>query len=71
MFQLQADGENERHFQFDKGLAVVNELKVGGFVLKIDGDGPVFAGLTGCVAHGSPSGQMPVSLVTQDEGNAA
>ena len=26
--------------------------------VKIDGDGPVFTGLAGSAAHGSPSGQM-------------
>jgi hypothetical protein len=30
-------------------------------MLKINSDGPVFAGLTGGVAHGSPSGQMVVA----------
>jgi hypothetical protein len=41
-----------------KGLAVAQELNVSRFVLKIDGDGAVFTGLAGGVAHGSPSGQM-------------
>jgi hypothetical protein len=27
-------------------------------VRKIDGDGPVFAGLAGIVSHGSPAAQM-------------
>ncbi len=56
--QLKAQGEDDSDHQFDKGLAVAQQLKVGRFVLKIDGDSPVFAGLVGCAVHGSPSGQM-------------
>src|SRR6266446_5279844 len=58
VFELKTEGEDESKHQFNKGLAVAKELKVGRFVLKIDGDGPVFAGLAGCASHGSPSGQM-------------
>jgi hypothetical protein len=56
--QLKAEGEDESHPQFAKGFAVGTELKGGRFVRKIDGDGPVFAGLAGIVSHGSPTGQM-------------
>ena len=42
----------------NKPLAVAKELKVGRFIVKIDGDGPVFAGLAGGISHGSSSGQM-------------
>jgi hypothetical protein len=41
-----------------QGLAVAKQLKVRGFMLEINGDGPVFAGLEGGGAHGSSSGQM-------------
>src|SRR5712691_10626099 len=58
VFQLKTDGQDERQYQFHKGLAVAQELNVSRFVLKIDGDGAVFTGLAGGVAHGSPSGQM-------------
>ena len=40
---------------FDKGLAIAKQLKVGRFMLKIDRDGPIFAGLADLVSHGSPS----------------
>jgi hypothetical protein len=33
-------------------------LIIGRFVLKVDSNGPVFAGLAGGVAHGSSSGQI-------------
>jgi hypothetical protein len=56
--KLKAEGEDERHHQFDKGFAVTKQLKVGRFILKIDGNGSVFAGLVSCVSHGSPSGQI-------------
>src|SRR5262252_8358134 len=51
VFQLQAKGEEKGEHTFDKRLAITKQLKVGGFVLEIDGDRPVFAGLTG---SGSP-----------------
>jgi hypothetical protein len=55
VFQLEAEGEEKSEHELEKRLAIAKELKVGRFVLKIDGDGPIFAGLTGGVAHGSPS----------------
>jgi hypothetical protein len=61
VLQLKADGQDERHHQCDKRPAVGKELKVGRFVLEIDGDGPVFAGMAGGVAHGSSSGQMVIA----------
>src|SRR5436853_4881435 len=56
--ELTTQGEEEREHAFDKRLAVATQLIVGRFVVKIDSDGPVFAGLAGRVAHGSSSGQM-------------
>jgi len=61
VLELKSDGQDERHHQVNKGLAVAKQLKVGRFMLKIDGDGPVFAGLASGVSHGSPSGQMVVA----------
>jgi hypothetical protein len=40
--ELKAQGQDNSHHQFHKGLAVAKQLYVGRFVLKIDGDGPVF-----------------------------
>ena len=56
--ELKAKGQEKGEDAFDKRLAIAQELKVGRFVVKIDGDGPVFAGLASGIAHGSPSGQM-------------
>src|SRR6266581_2389401 len=56
--ELKTKGEEEREHAFDKRLAVAKQLIVGRFVVKIDSDGPVFAGLAGRVAHGASSGQM-------------
>src|SRR5712692_9918459 len=55
---LKTKGEEAREHAFDKRLAVAKQLRGGRFVVKIDSDGPVFAGLAGRVAHGSSSGQM-------------
>src|SRR6266403_3388688 len=56
--ELKAQGQEKGDDAFDKRLAIAKQLKIGRFVLKIDGDGPVFTGLAGGVAHGSSSGQM-------------
>jgi len=55
VLQLEAEGEETSAHALEKRLAIAKELKVGRFVLKIDGDSPMFAGLTGSVAHGAPS----------------
>jgi len=55
VLELKTEGEKERQDTFEKRLAVAKQLKVGRFVLKIHGDGPVFAGLAGGGSHGSPS----------------
>ena len=54
MGELKAQGQEESHNEFDKRLAVAQQLKVGRFVLKIDGDGPVFSRRFGRCAHVSP-----------------
>jgi hypothetical protein len=56
--QLKAQGEDESDHQFDKRLAVVKQLKISRFIVEINGNGPVFAGLASGVSHGSPLGQM-------------
>jgi hypothetical protein len=58
VLQLKAQRQDERQYQFNKCLPIAEQLKVRCFISKSDGDGPVFAGLASCVAHGSPSGQM-------------
>jgi hypothetical protein len=52
VFQLKADREDERHDPFDKGLAIVKQLKIGRFIMEIDGDRAVVPRLRGCCAQG-------------------
>jgi hypothetical protein len=54
VLQLEAEGQKEGEDALAKRLAIVQQLKVRGFVSEIDGDGPVFTGLVGCVSHGHP-----------------
>src|SRR5712691_465910 len=58
VFELKAKGEEKGEDAFDKRFAIAKQLIIGRFVLQVDGNGPVFAGLAGGVAHGSSSGQM-------------
>jgi hypothetical protein len=58
MLELKAKGEEKGEDELDKRPAVVKELKVGRFIVEIDGDGAVVASLAGRVSHGSSSGQM-------------
>ena len=53
--QLEADREDKGEDELDEGLAVADQLKVIGLVVKIDGDGAVFSRRFGPVAHVSPS----------------
>jgi len=55
MCELKADGQDEGEHPFDKGFTIAKQLNVGRFILKIDRDGPIFAGLASGVSHGSPS----------------
>jgi hypothetical protein len=59
--ELKTEGEEESTHEFDERLAIVQQLKVGRFMLNINRDGPVCAGLTGGVAYGSPSRQIVVA----------
>jgi hypothetical protein len=52
--QLKAKSQEKGEHAFDKRFAIAQELTIGGFVLKIDGDGPVYAWLFGGVMHVSP-----------------
>jgi hypothetical protein len=58
VFELKAERQNECDHAFDKRLAIAQELKVGRFILKINRDGAVVAGLAGRVLPGSSSGQV-------------
>jgi hypothetical protein len=41
--KLEADREDKGEDELDKGLAVVHQLEVRGYVVKIDGDGAVLS----------------------------
>ena len=60
-----------KHYPFDKRFAVTKELKVGYFVSKIDGNGPVFAGPFGCLPHVLPSVIRSRKLRRHHGGNAS
>src|SRR5215813_3400703 len=51
-------------------LAITEQLEVGRFTPKIDGDSAVFTGLASSVAHGPPSGIRSRKLSRHDGGNA-
>jgi len=51
MLELKAKGEEKGKDELDKRLAVVKELTVGRFIVEIDGDGAVIAGLAAGQAH--------------------
>src|SRR6266852_3318090 len=42
VFELKAKGQEKGEDTFEKRFAIAKQLKVGRFMLKIDGDGPVF-----------------------------
>jgi hypothetical protein len=68
--ELKAQGQDKGEHTFDKRFAIAQQLIIGRFVLKVDGNGPVFAGLAGGVAHGSSSGQMVSMADDPTWGNA-
>ncbi len=49
----------------------MKQLHGGGFVEKIDGDGPVFMSLASGGSHGHPQGRWSRQLVSKEEGTAA
>jgi hypothetical protein len=71
MFQLKAEGHDEGEDTFEERLAIVKQLHVGHFVLKIDSDGPVITSLAGCGSHGHPQVRWSMQLMTKGEGNAS
>jgi hypothetical protein len=54
VLELKPEGQDEHQHPFDERLALARQQNVGGFVLKIDGDGPVFPHRVGRCAHVSP-----------------
>ena len=45
--ELKAESQDKGEDTFEERLAIVKQLKIGRFVLKIDGDGAVFSGRLG------------------------
>src|SRR5262249_39696974 len=70
MEQLRAQGQEKGEDAFNKRLPVIKQAEVGGFVVKIDSDGPVFAGLGGGITHGHPSVFRSRKTTRHHEGNA-
>jgi hypothetical protein len=68
--ELEAKSQEKGEDAFDKRLAVAKQLYVGGFVVKIDGDGPVFSCRFGGVAHVSPLWYRALNVRRHDAGNA-
>jgi hypothetical protein len=58
--ELKTQGEDEGEDKLDKRLAIGNELKVGGFIVEIDGKGTVCPWRFGGLSHVSPSVKMAI-----------
>ena len=71
VFALKAKSQEQGEHACDQRLAVAQPLHGGGFVLKIDGAGPVFTSRAGCGSPGHPQVRWSMQLVTKDEGTAA
>jgi hypothetical protein len=63
MLEVKAKGEEKGEDEFDKDLAVVKELKVGRFIVEIDGNGAVLPYLCGSCAHMLPPDHQVASAV--------
>ena len=58
--KLEADREDKGQDKFHKRFAIAEQLKVGGFVMKIDGDSAVLSRRFGGRSHALPSIEMAV-----------
>ena len=69
VFELKAQGHHEGKDTLEKGFAITKQLHVGGFILEIDGDRPVFAGLARAVLRkGHPLVRWSMQMMTHDGG---
>jgi hypothetical protein len=59
--ELKPNGEDEGEDKLDKRLTIVNQLKVSGFIVEIDGYRAVFPWRFGGLSHVFPPGQIVVS----------
>jgi hypothetical protein len=55
VLELKADGKDKGENELNEGFAIAQQLQVGGFIVKIDGDSAVLSGPFGCAAHVLPS----------------
>jgi len=51
VLELKAQGQDESEDTFEERLPIVQQLKIGGFILKIDGNRAVFPSLFGTLPH--------------------
>ena len=56
--KVKAHGQEEGEHELAERLAIAKQRKVGRFILKINGDSPVFAWLFSSASHGSPPGHQ-------------
>ena len=67
--ELKAQGEEKGKDEFDKCLAIVHQLQVGGWLLEIDRDGTVLAGRLSALSHVSSSVKWPLVRMRHRGGN--
>jgi hypothetical protein len=60
VFELKAQGEEKSEDEFDKCLAIINQLKVSGVIVEINGNRAVFPCGFGCLSPVSPSVEMAI-----------
>jgi len=58
--ELEAKSKEKSQHELNERFAIAAQLKVGGFILEIDGDGAVLTGRFGGLSHVSPSVEMVV-----------
>jgi hypothetical protein len=68
--ELKTQREDEGEDKLDKCFAIVNQLKVGGFILEIDGNRAVLPCRFGCLSHVSPQVIRSRTLMRHDGDNA-
>ena len=68
MGQLKAHGQKEGEHELEERLAIAKQLKVGRFILKINGDSPVFAWLFRSASHESLLGHQVSSDDVRHDG---
>src|SRR3977135_981133 len=60
VIELEAKSQEKGQNEVNERFAIAQQLKVGGFIVKIDGEGAVLAGRFGALSHVSSSVEMAV-----------